>query len=85
MKNLEELRKEIDEIDSELVMLFERRMDVVREVGAYKRAHRLAVYDEKRVEKVLEKVTSKLRDGSHALALEKVYRALMDVSKEAQR
>ena len=33
--NLSEYRKEIDEIDSEIIKLFERRMDVATKVGKY--------------------------------------------------
>ena len=36
MSKLEELRQSIDQIDQELVRLFERRMAVTREVGEYK-------------------------------------------------
>ena len=36
MKSLEELRKQLDEIDSQIVELYERRMDVCGQVGNYK-------------------------------------------------
>ena len=39
MRELESCRREIDEIDAELVRLFERRMGVCRDVALYKQAH----------------------------------------------
>ena len=36
MRDLSELREEIDQIDSEIVRLYERRMGVAEEVAAYK-------------------------------------------------
>ena len=45
MDELQDLRRDIDAIDRELVELFRRRMDVTARVGAYKR--------ERGVEKVM--------------------------------
>ena len=42
---LQELRLKIDEIDRELVKLFEARMDVAADVAAYKRENHLPVLD----------------------------------------
>ena len=36
MKDLQESRKEIDYIDNEIVKLFERRMDICKDVAEYK-------------------------------------------------
>ena len=36
MASLEELRERLDEIDGQLVDLYEKRMKVCEEVGAYK-------------------------------------------------
>ena len=41
-ERIAELRGQIDEIDRQLIELFERRMDVAREIGAVKREHNLA-------------------------------------------
>ena len=36
MKDLQESRKEIDDIDNEIVKLFQRRMDICKDVAEYK-------------------------------------------------
>ena len=38
MSTLEELRAQIDDIDAQMVALFEQRMNVTRQVGEYKRS-----------------------------------------------
>ena len=40
-EKIAELRGQIAEIDRQLIELFERRMDVAREIGAVKREHNL--------------------------------------------
>lgn len=47
-EKIAELRGQIDEIDRQLIELFERRMDVAREIGAVKREHNLGIRNERR-------------------------------------
>ena len=42
MSKLDDYRKEIDSIDKELIALFERRMDVAKKVGEYKKRKQFA-------------------------------------------
>lgn len=60
MKELEDLRKEIDSIDEELVKLFVRRMDASSEVAAVKRASGISVHDPKREREILVKVAKEV-------------------------
>ena len=48
MRDLLELRDEIDGIDRQIVELFENRMKVSREVAAYKIANGRKVFDKDR-------------------------------------
>lgn len=48
MKELSDIRKELDAVDSELVALFEQRMNLCREVAEYKIAHHMQVLDSSR-------------------------------------
>ena len=54
MRDLQQCRAEIDRLDRQIVALFEERMAVCREVGAYKVAHHLPVLDEERERQVLQ-------------------------------
>ena len=54
--NLEEIRKEIDKIDKDLMQLFFQRMQVVKDVANYKIANGLPVLDKKREEEKLTRL-----------------------------
>ncbi len=81
--NLEECRKEIDNIDKQLVELFAKRMDVAKNVAEYKRATGKAVYDAERERKLLEKVEENAGEkyGDYARRL---YSSILDLSRTYQ-
>lgn len=81
--NLEDCRKEIDSIDRELVELFTRRMNVAKEVAAYKKETGMAVYDSERERKLLEKVEENAGEeyGDYARRL---YGSILDLSRTYQ-
>jgi len=51
-----ELRESIDRVDSELVRLYKERMDLVRQVGRYKKENNLPVLDTERERALLNRV-----------------------------
>lgn len=84
MKELRELRGEIDAIDTELVKLFEQRMEVSRQVAETKMERGLAVLNREREQEVLNRVASKaepgLRDSTRCL-----YEFIMTLSRQYQQ
>ncbi|UDE94561.1 chorismate mutase [Carnobacterium viridans] len=56
MNELEQYRKDIDEIDQELTRLFELRLNTVLKVGRYKKQRNLPVLDASREQAVIEKI-----------------------------
>ena len=58
--NMEEIRKNIDDIDDELCDLFKKRMDLALAMAEYKKEHGLAVLDQNREEQVLARISEKL-------------------------
>lgn len=58
-KTLDDLRKEIDAADEELLHALAKRMDVVREVGKHKQQQQIEPLDEKRWQNVLQNITEK--------------------------
>ena len=52
---IEELRKEIDRIDSEIIRLYGERMETAGQIGRYKREHNLPVTDPAREREVLNR------------------------------
>lgn len=49
------LRKQIDELDNDLMELLAKRMRVCREIGQYKKEHNMTVYQANRYNEILEK------------------------------
>ena len=55
MKDLETCRKEIDEIDQQMIALFEKRMNVAKDVITYKLAHNMEIFQSHRELQVIER------------------------------
>ena len=77
MSNLDDLRKEIKEIDESLMMLLERRFDLARQVGDFKRENGLPVEDPK-----VEAMKRKNWEGSD---VGEVFEMIMKVARKLQR
>ncbi|KAA6352621.1 Phospho-2-dehydro-3-deoxyheptonate aldolase [termite gut metagenome] len=54
-ENLNELRKQIDECDDNLIEILAKRMRISREIGTYKKEHNLTVLQSARYGEILEK------------------------------
>lgn len=81
--DLQEARAKIDEIDHELVKLFEKRMDAAAEIGAYKRANRLPVLDAGREREKLAEVAGSVRENMQTYA-QMLYSTLFELSRSYQ-
>ncbi len=81
--DLNELRLQIDDIDSQILALFLRRMEVGEQGGDYKQKNNLPVFHPEREAAILEKMASRapahLKEGTREL-----YATLMKVSKDRQ-
>jgi len=81
--DLQELRKQIDEIDDGLVRLFQQRMDVSAEIARYKKENNLPVHDPAREREKLYDLSFKTDAGreSYIVAL---YALLFELSRADQ-
>ena len=84
MDELQDLRREIDAIDRELVELFRRRMDVTARVGAYKRERGIPVLDQERERQVLRN-KGELAGEALRPAVITLYQTIMALSRRQQR
>lgn len=57
--HIEDLRREIDHIDDELIRLFLKRMDIARQVAEYKKENNLPIYVPAREREKLQDVAAK--------------------------
>ena len=82
---LKDAREKISAIDEEMAKLFEERMEVVREVAAYKSARGLPIEDKEREASLLESKTKVIKDDSMRPFYANFLQNTMDVSKKWQR
>jgi len=84
VNELEQCRKEIDEIDKELINLFERRMDVAIRVANYKKENDLPIYNEERESKVIKKNVDNLKNKNYDLLARRFFLSVMELSRSLQ-
>lgn len=56
---LNDWRKQIDTLDDQLLNVLVKRVNIVRKIGKFKKAHEIKPFDEKRWQEVLESKLSK--------------------------
>ena len=84
MDNLEEIRSRIDEVDAQMTSLFEQRMELVREIFAYKTAHGLTIVDPSREEEIIRRNASTITDSDIREYYVNFQREVMHLSRDWQ-
>lgn len=82
---MDEIRKQIDEVDREMAALFEKRLDLVYQVAEYKFKNHGEIFDPEREKAVIEKNTRYLNKKEYTDAYVAFLHAVMDQSKAIQR
>lgn len=85
MKDLKQLRQEIDVIDRQLVDLFKQRMEVARGVAEYKIASGIPVLDPERERQVLEAKAAMVTEPEMKADVNKLFETIMSMSRAHQR
>lgn len=84
MKDLLECRKEIDEIDREMGLLLEKRMQIAGEVAEYKRATGKKVFDRQREEEKLDATLKAAKDAQMGKYRRELLAQIMAQSRKHQ-
>lgn len=84
MATLAELREQLDVIDSQLVELYEKRMDICGQVGDYKIETGKKVFDKKREREKLNQVTKDASNDFYKKGLTELFEQLMAQSRKLQ-
>jgi chorismate mutase / prephenate dehydratase len=84
MKDIRELRDELDIIDKEIVELFEKRMAVSEEVADYKIANAKPVLDIEREQSKIAKVGEMASSDFNRIGIEELFQQLMSMSRKLQ-
>ncbi|MEG1291478.1 MAG: prephenate dehydratase domain-containing protein, partial [Lachnospiraceae bacterium] len=84
MKNLVEIREEIDKIDREIVKLYEARMELTNGVAAYKIATGKQVLDKEREQQKLNQVKEMVQEKENRYGVGELFEQIMSMSRKRQ-
>lgn len=84
MRDLLELRDEIDEIDAEIVTLYERRMAIAQEVAEYKISVGKPVFDKTREQSKLKNLSEKVHTNFLKHGVQELFEQIMSMSRKRQ-
>ena len=84
MKDLLEIRKEIDVIDKQMVALFEERMSLTQEVARYKSQTGKAVLDKERENSKLETLQALVQSEYNKYPVKELFTQIMSMSRKYQ-
>ncbi len=84
MRDLAEIRKEIDRVDREILTLFSQRMELSEQVAAYKIAHDLPVLDAGREKEKLAALSELAETEEEQEAVRALFTEIMRLSRAHQ-
>ncbi len=78
---LEELRKEIDQLDDKIIELLNKRMEVVLKVGSFKRDSKAAIYRPEREKAIVDRLVENSQGILSRAAIEAIFFEIFAVSR----
>lgn len=82
--DLLELREQIDGIDADIVRLYEKRMEISKQVAEYKIETGKKVFDKTREEEKLRKVKGLTHNDFNSHGIEELFEQIMSMSRKLQ-
>jgi len=84
MRELTELRKDIDRIDQEILKLYEERLHLAEDVATYKIANHKNVYDKVREQEKLKALANLAEDDFARKGIQELFEQIMSGSRKKQ-
>ena len=84
MDTLERLTLYTDRIDIKIIVLFEKRMGLVKKAAEYKKKHGLKIDSKKHDKEIIDKVTDNICDAEFIQYTEELIICLLSASKKFQ-
>lgn len=84
MRTIEEVRKDINDVDIKMAKLFEERMSYVEEILKYKKSQNLAIIDENREKQLLQRNLTNILDEELKKYYKTFFEGVLKSSKEYQ-
>lgn len=85
MRQLDEIRRDIDAIDRQITELFEKRMELTSQVAEYKIANEKPVFDPKREEEKLAALAALTHSEENARGVRTLFETVMAISRDQQQ
>lgn len=85
MEDLTSYRNEIDNIDKELIQLFEKRMNTVLEIAKHKMKNNTTILQKDREEKVLSRAVNNLDNKAYSQETIQFFNSIMEISRGLQK
>ncbi len=84
MKDLLEIREEIDRIDGQMIELYEKRMECTAQVAEYKISTGKKIFDKEREQAKLEKAESLASNTFNKRSVRELFEHIMSMSRKRQ-
>ena len=83
--DLNELRTGIDRIDSQMLELFEKRMELCKNIALYKKENNLPIFQSDREVQIIEKIRNRTKNPDLKNGTSALFTSIMDISKYLQQ
>lgn len=81
---MENYRKQLNKIDKEMLDLFIERLDVIKDIKAYKEKHKLSILDKSREDSIISNGLSKINNQEYHQYYQEFMETLFKISKNLQ-
>ncbi len=85
MNDIAKWRKNIDELDLELVKLLNQRSQCAIEIGKLKHELNIEIYDPRREEEVIDRILKEANGPLSQEAVKRLFERIIDESRRAER
>ena len=79
--NLEDFRKQIDQIDQKVIKLLKKRFEISQNIREFKQQNGLSVLDNAREDQILNRAAQ----GDYSQQIKAVYKTVLEQSKQIQK
>ena len=85
MQELEALREKIDEIDSEIISLMQKRISIAQDIASVKKANNLPIHIPEREKAVIDKIRALASEkGLDPDTIEDIYKLLIEYTRNSE-
>ncbi|MDY3006386.1 shikimate kinase [Anaerococcus porci] len=83
MRNIKDIRFDIDKVDEKLIKLLEKRFDLSKEVSLYKKENNKPIFDKERENEILKNLEKE--NKKYGPYFREIYKTIMEQSKNLQK